>query len=248
MSQEIRRFLLGTLDEAERLAFEERLLVEDELAEHVAAEERDLLDAHLRGELSANDAECLEAGLLTTPVGRDHAEVAKALHQLDESSRQTHMVSGATPSSHRRHAVRRSTVWWAGAAAAVLLVVVGGRWWLGRDAAARETLVVELSSLDLRSSTRPPAVVRLGEASRRLELVIDLESHAHHAPFHARLHGPGETLLLDLPDLEPTPEKGYPILRLDYLAQGPLSPGTYRLELDSPHLPQPLRQTFRLVR
>lgn len=247
MTKEIHRFLLGQMNEGERLAFEERQLIEDDLADLVAAEERDLLDAHVRGELSTDDATALEEGLLATPAGHQGLEVAQALYQLEDTRRRGPLSSEASAPRHHQPAARRPMRRWIGVAAAALLLLVAGRWWLDREDAPGETVVVRLSSFQPMSSAQP-TIIELSKACRHLELVVDVEAHADLGPFGVELYGPGEKLLLELTGVEPVDEQGYPVLRFAHQAETPLGPGTYRLELLPADSAMPLRQTFRLVR
>lgn len=83
------RYLLGKLDEAERSAFEDRLVSHNSLFEQVEATEGELLDAYACGELSVIDRAALERGVLASPEGRMRLAFARALMtRTSESNRE----------------------------------------------------------------------------------------------------------------------------------------------------------------
>ena len=76
---EMTRYLLGEMAEAERDAFEDRYFGDDEVYERLAAVEGELLDDYVRGRLPAARRAALETTLLATPGGRERLAFARAL-------------------------------------------------------------------------------------------------------------------------------------------------------------------------
>jgi anti-sigma factor RsiW len=75
------RYLLGEMSEAEREAFEARMLADPELSEAIAAVETDLIDEYLRGELDAGVRRKVEIHLLATEAQRARLRAAQTFQQ-----------------------------------------------------------------------------------------------------------------------------------------------------------------------
>ena len=90
--EEIRRYLLGEMAEAEMKQFEERLMIDDQLFETLCIVEEDLLDARAIGDLTAEEQKRAEGYFLAAPQRRERLDFARAL-QTYATSRTA--VSGA---------------------------------------------------------------------------------------------------------------------------------------------------------
>ena len=112
--EDLDRYLLGRLSDAESDALEGRLLHDARFFEEAEMAEDDLVDRYDRGELSAEDRKRFERHLLPAPRIRDRVRVARALRDV----------------SQRRipapvHVPVRRTVRWAWAAALVAALTAG---------------------------------------------------------------------------------------------------------------------------
>lgn len=76
---EIRRYLLGTLDEASAAALEARYFADPALADDIGETEQDLVDDYLDGRLDAGERVRFETHYLASPVHRDRVATARAL-------------------------------------------------------------------------------------------------------------------------------------------------------------------------
>jgi hypothetical protein len=79
VTPEIRRYLLGDLDEAAAAALEDRYVADPALLDEVRAGEDALVDAFLGDRLAPRDRERFEAHYLASPVHRDRVAIARAL-------------------------------------------------------------------------------------------------------------------------------------------------------------------------
>lgn len=118
----LRRYVLGTLTEAECDAIEREYFVQADALERVNAAEDDLVDEYLSSELSAHEREQFERHYLWTPSHRNRVAVARAIR-----------AASSVRAIERSDPGRR---WLAAAAiAATVLIVAGGAWMLrGRSA------------------------------------------------------------------------------------------------------------------
>ena len=81
VTPEIRRYLLGDLDEAAAEALEDRYVADPALLETVRAAEDALIEAFLDGRLAPADRARFEAHYLATRIHRDRVAIARALRQ-----------------------------------------------------------------------------------------------------------------------------------------------------------------------
>lgn len=85
----LRQYLLGTLDEKEQLALEQRLLLDDEEFEQLLIAEDELTDAYARAALSPPDQERFEQHFLATPERQQKLRFAQAWRRyLDHTAEQ----------------------------------------------------------------------------------------------------------------------------------------------------------------
>jgi hypothetical protein len=84
VTPEIRRYLLGDLDEAAATALEDRYVADPAVLEDVRAAEDALIEAFLDGRLSPAERLRFEAHYLASPIHRDRVAIAQALHQRTE--------------------------------------------------------------------------------------------------------------------------------------------------------------------
>jgi hypothetical protein len=85
---EIHAFLLGTLPEEKRDAFEERMFGDEEFFDRVEFAEDELIDAYITKELSSALRSRFEASFLQSPRRRDRLRLAVALSEFRTHSRQ----------------------------------------------------------------------------------------------------------------------------------------------------------------
>ncbi|MEM7051866.1 MAG: zf-HC2 domain-containing protein [Acidobacteriota bacterium] len=192
---QLERYLLGGLSEAERDTLENRLLADGELVEAMAIAEEELLDAYAADELTAERRQAVEAHLLTTPEQRQRLAFASALQAVANAESGGRVIGGAQ--RFRRWAAPLL------AAAAALMLVVGGVLWqdnrqLGERIAGleaeRQELIATQQSLEAqrradseRSGDHETARKQLEEdlsnANQRLEeLTSELELAKRRSP------------------------------------------------------------------
>jgi hypothetical protein len=95
VTPEIRRYLLGDLDEAAAAALEDRYVADPALLEDVRAAEDALIEAFLDGRLRPAERERFEAHYLASPVHRDRVAIARALRQRAAIAPQSSAAGGA---------------------------------------------------------------------------------------------------------------------------------------------------------
>ena len=81
VTPEIRRYLLGDLDEAGAAALEDRYVADPALLERVRAAEDALIEAFLDERLRPDERVRFEAHYLASPIHRDRVAIARALRQ-----------------------------------------------------------------------------------------------------------------------------------------------------------------------
>lgn len=94
-SDEIMRYLLLEMDEAERGSFEERIFADDALFFEVSAAENELVDRFVRGRLEADDAARFEATFEQLPGRRPKLASAVALRSLIDDERAEDLLAAA---------------------------------------------------------------------------------------------------------------------------------------------------------
>jgi tetratricopeptide (TPR) repeat protein len=137
----IRQYLLGELDEAEMVRFEERLMTDDELFEMLRVVEDELIDEAAARELSADEQARFDRNFLATPDRRARLELSLALHDYVAAdptavaaSKKTNdpvVVDFPPPKQESQGTgwpLRR--LYWGLAAAAVILIAIGLGWWI----------------------------------------------------------------------------------------------------------------------
>jgi hypothetical protein len=113
----LRRYVLGTLTEAECDSIEREYFVQPEALDRIGSAEDDLIDEYLSGDLSAHEHEQFERYYLEAPCHRRRVALARAIR---------------TAASRRALERRRPGRQWlvAAAIAATVLIAAGGAWML----------------------------------------------------------------------------------------------------------------------
>ncbi len=111
--EQLTRYLLGMLPEAETERLDELSVADDDFAARLTAAEHELVDAYVSGALSGSRRTQFESQYLSSPLGREKVEFARALAAAS--------CSAVPPAVPRRALDLR----WALAAAAVILVAAG---------------------------------------------------------------------------------------------------------------------------
>ena len=83
--QEMREFLLGTLDRDHKTQFEERILTEPSVYEELLIDEEELIDQYVTGELSAVEREQFESHFLITAERQKNLRFGKLLQKYVNS-------------------------------------------------------------------------------------------------------------------------------------------------------------------
>jgi len=149
----IRLYLLCRLSDDERLKFDKRLLIDDELAERVALAESELTDDYASDKLNTVERELFEKKFLVTQARKQKLKVSMALQNYVASQANTKAVLSSnikqTKPSLREALVNlfgfnRHPAWAIAISFAVLILFIGVVWFvskrLGRD---NKTEIVE---------------------------------------------------------------------------------------------------------
>ena len=83
--QEMREFLLGTLDRDHKTQFEERILTEPSVYEELLIDEEELIDQYVTGGLSALEREQFESHFLITAERQKNLRFGKLLQKYVNS-------------------------------------------------------------------------------------------------------------------------------------------------------------------
>jgi hypothetical protein len=143
VTPEIRRYLLGDLDEARAAALEDRYVADPVLVDDIRTAEEALIEAFLDGRLGAADRVRFEAHYLASPVHRDRVAIARAL-------RERPVASVSAPPAASFYA-------WVAMAAAVVLASL---WIVSRSAPAPQQVVVPPSPSPVHPAPGPaPPIV-----------------------------------------------------------------------------------------
>jgi hypothetical protein len=176
----IRRYLLGDLPEAERLALEQKFFADDETFEQVWATENNLIDRYVRGRLTAVEKDLFEKNYLASPVHRQRLAFAQTLVQAVDSPVQKQVAPSKS---------QQPLSWWAagsrwfrgntmqlGMAAMVLLLIVGGIWLFTERARLRDQMnQLENAKVSEQQRTEELEKTINEERLRREELASELE-------------------------------------------------------------------------
>ena len=100
LQKDLRRYLLGQLDDRTAEALEEQFLLEDEIFEELLAAEDDLIEDYLAEALTAEDRRALENHFLSTPERLDQLRFGRAFRR--HLSRKGPVISGEVSSSVER--------------------------------------------------------------------------------------------------------------------------------------------------
>ena len=191
MQNEVRRYLLGQLEEAEQERIELQLLADSSFGEEFDTVVDELTDQYVRDELTDDERKRAEKYFLNTPVRQQKLEFAKELLSQAEAERGESaqmatvrpIAQPATPSllDQIRAFWRRPSYAHVGLSAAVLLVVAGLVFFLlsfGNSSSQYTAINVPLSNSDRAQSIAP---VSAQVAGAGLELDLPLPAQAKDA-------------------------------------------------------------------
>jgi hypothetical protein len=153
---EIVRYLLGGMSEAEQVALEETFVSDPQIFTLVAEVENDLIDDYVRGRLELRQRELFERNFLSSPGQRQRVGVAMALlPSLDQIATATdnHSVAIDNPAKRRRFfsfLFNPQPAFRLAAGLSTLLVATGGAWLLYENGRLRQELRVAQEDAALR--------------------------------------------------------------------------------------------------
>jgi hypothetical protein len=142
-AEDLTRYLLGSLEEAESERLDELSLTDDEFAVALRSTENDLVDAYAQDELTGATLAQFKSHYLASPLRRERARFAQAFQNFAEREAGAHAsdvrVNAATGVDPKRKGLgwfsalsvfnpRRSRWQWGFAVASIVLIVAGG--WL----------------------------------------------------------------------------------------------------------------------
>ena len=190
MQNEVRRYLLGQLEEADQERIELRLLTDPSFGEEFDTIVDELTDQYVRNELPADERKRAEKHFLNTPQRRQKVEFATELlshadAERGERAERTEVasvrpiVAPATPSllDQLRAFWRRPSYSHLALSAAVLLVVAGLVFFLFsfRNSSNYISLDLALSNSN-RSESSAPVPVKLAGAGLKVNLIVPDEA------------------------------------------------------------------------
>ena len=178
IQNQIRRYLLGELDDGARAEVEQRLLSDGEAFEQLLVAEDEIIDEYASGRLDAEERADFEAHFLATPERQQKVRFARALRrhamtfaQVRETGKQP-VVQGLWSS--------RSWLSWAATTAAVLAIIAGTVWFLRSRTTSPKTFAT--LTLIITQSTRaegaPAAMVKLPLGAEALKIFLKLPGSA----------------------------------------------------------------------
>ena len=156
------RYLLGELQETDRIRIQERSFSDDDLFERLLEAENDLIDGYARGELAGPERELFEKAVLPRESTRQRLTFAGALGAATGSGQPASAV-GSSQGPTRQYVASRPKKVWFGLAAAGLLMALGMVVWFAlphsQQAPLEETAQSEPQSQQQPSAApiNPPA-------------------------------------------------------------------------------------------
>src|ERR1044072_9539137 len=100
LQKDLRRYLLGQLDDQTAEAFEKEFLLKDEIFDELRAAEDELIEDYLAEILTVEDRRALENHFLSTPDRLDQLRFGRTFRQY--LSREGPVISGEVSSSDRK--------------------------------------------------------------------------------------------------------------------------------------------------
>ena len=191
--KEIRRYLLGGLDEGARQGVERRLLTDEDFLEELLFAEEELTDQYLKEELSEDERRDFEGNFLSTPERRRKLRFAKALGRYvsENSSANLAVADESRPLRQSADAPtfsERVRAFWGAqgralrtaAAFAALVLVVGVAWLFVRSPAPRTFVTINLSpaAVTRGGGGVGPEAVRLAPDADALKVILSLPGGA----------------------------------------------------------------------
>ena len=174
IQDQIRRYLLGELDDRTRAEVEQKLLSDGEVFEELLVAEDEIIDDYASGKLDPEERADFEAHFLATPERQQKLRFARALHR--------HALTFANERETVKQPVIRS-LWfnrpwlsWAATAVVVLALMVGTVWFLRSRTAppktfASLTLIINQST---RAEGASAALVKLPLGVDALKIFLRL--------------------------------------------------------------------------
>ena len=192
VGRDLRRYLLGALDEEARQGVERRLMAEEELFEELLVVEEELTDQYLNEELSADERRGFEGYFLSTPERRRKLRFAKAFGRYVSGKKSGAFAVDDVSRPRRRSADvstfgERARAFWraqgpalrAAATFAAFVLVIGAAWLALRTPAPRTFVAVSLSpSASTRGTDERPPVVRLVDDADDVRATLTLPGGA----------------------------------------------------------------------
>lgn len=204
---EIRRFLLGGLDEEARQGIERRLLADEDFYEELLFVEEELTDQYLNEELSADERRDFEGHFLSTPERRRKLSFAKSLGRyVAENSKDARAeVSEARTRLTAAELINTPTLggrvlaFLTGHARAVragvafaTLVLIAGAVWLARAPSPQTFVTINLSPAAVTRGEGDPATpVKLTPDADALRILLTLPGPSQSSRFRVELEDEG---------------------------------------------------------
>ncbi len=201
IQDQIRRYLLGELDDRTREEVEQRLLSDGEVFEELLVAEDEIIDDYAGGRLDPEECADFEAHFLATPERQQKLSFARALHRHALSLAHEHET--VKQSVMRRLWLSRPWLSWAATTVAVFALIVGTVWFLRSRTAPPKTFAT--LTLIMNQSTRAEgaaaARVKLPLAADALRIFLRLPGSGPASRYRVVLEADdGETRPLEIAD------------------------------------------------
>lgn len=156
----LRRFVLGSLDEAARSALDEQLVTEPDVFEALGVVEDELIEEYLDGTSSDPDRAAFEKSFLTSPQRRARLRLAESLRRHASHAKATEPVR----LQPRQSSFRWQPTWLA-LAAGLVLSLAGNLWLVSRPQAQRAPSVAAPSVAVQPTAVAPTVAPALARAA-----------------------------------------------------------------------------------
>jgi hypothetical protein len=173
--QNLQKYLLGELPEAEKLALEERYFRDQQLLERIVQAESDLNDKYVRNQLPAGTRERYEQFYLSHPIRRERSLFAEALAAKIGPGRST--IDQPAWFDRILHSLRRPRLAWA-VSLAVLSIAIVAVWFLIQTRQVRREELARAESERTAQEKRERELQELlaGERLRADQLTKELQN------------------------------------------------------------------------
>lgn len=170
----LRRYLLGTLAEADQITLEQQFFADSEMLDRVWAVENELVDEYVRGRLTPAERKQFEQHYLASPVHRERVAFARTLLPM---THQTARSDEATESFWAKMLAMLRTPQFALSAALVIAVtLIGGVWLINQRSRWQQQIAQSQAERSAKEQRARELETRIAEQyERNSQLSAELE-------------------------------------------------------------------------